>query len=291
MQDIHFTVPFITEVNTVNGWKQDSEAEHSYSIVRCHFALRGDRQVSHFMKKGEVIGGSNSLLGVTETVTLSIEYEVTTVSLIESVQESLKESEAISEFVSSLSSGINLGEIGKLSSGIKDSTKTSLKTSFKDTFKVQVSETNRIKKTVTRETTIDPTLFGLNANLVLAKAYNQHAYDLHLVFLDYLFIEYKKGGPLGVRLKRNKIPAIKGNRHPNIIRLDLPLVSLVFWKQVPDTLLKAKEKDYKLEVDDPFEVQIEDLTESKRLPAKIPPKPSLYDISETVFPRKKWDLL
>jgi len=290
MPDIHFTVPFINEVKTVNGWKQDGEAEDSYSLIRCHFVLRGDRQMSPSMKKGEIVGGSNSLLGVTQKLTLSSEYEVTTVSLVESVQESLKESEAVSEFVSSLSAGINLAEIGKLSSGIKDSTKTSLKTSFKDTFKVQVSETNRVKKTVTREITIDPTIFGPDASLVLAKAYNKHAYDLYLVFLDYLFIEYKRP-PLGVRLKRNKIPAIKGNRHPNIVRLDLPLASLVFWKQVPDTLLQAKEEDYSLEVEDPFEVQIADLTQSKRLPVTIPPKPSLYDISETVFPRKKWGLL
>lgn len=288
MGNVYFTIPYITDLKTEQGWQHDPNAEHTYSVVRCHFLLRTERQTSGPVKKGEIIGAVNSLAGVTQKVTLATEYEVTTVNLMESVEESLRESESVQEFVSSLSAGIDLGQIGKLSSEVKAQAKESLKASFKNTFKVQTSETRREKKTVTREITIDPAKYPPNVNLVTVKAYKEYACDLYLIFIDYLVVSYKRP-PLGVRLKRSKLPPVVGNKHPNIVRLDVPLASLIYWKQIPDTLLLADESTYVIEVADPLETRIEGLQDfNKTYPATIPPKPSLYDISEDVFPKKKW---
>lgn len=287
MEHFYFAIPYVADLQTEAGWSQDPDSEHTYSIVRCHFLLRGDRQLNEPVRKGEVVGASTSLNGVTQKVTYSTEYEVTTMKLAESVKESLKESEDILEFVSSLTSSISLGKIGKLGGEVKSSSKSRLHLSFKDTFKVQVSETLREKKVVAQEYTVDPSKFASSATIVSVKPFKRYAYDLYLLYLDYLVIEYKRP-PLGVRLKRSKIPPVTGNRHPNIVKLDLSLCSILFWKQVPNNLLIVNEKGYTNEVEDPFELTIVELKDSKKFAANLPPKPTLYDLSERAFPRKKW---
>jgi hypothetical protein len=286
MSYIYFTVPYVTTLKSEEGWKRDPNSEHTYSIIRGHYALR-ERQLNEPTKKGEVIGSVTSLRGVTMKKTESVEYEFTEVKMTESIQESLREGEMTSEVISSLSSSLGTDKIGKLSSELKSSLKVQLKESFKNSFKVETSETLREKRVKTWEYTIDPEKFEPAAIISAVKAYKRYSLDLYLVFLDYLFIEYRRP-PYGVRLKRNKIPPVKGKVHPNLIKLDLPVSSILFWKQVPDSLLLVNEKEYKIEVDDPFEVTIEELNVSKTFPIQFPPKPTLYDLSEKTFPRKRW---
>jgi hypothetical protein len=286
MSYIYFTVPYVNALKSEGGWKRDPDSEHTYSIIRGHYALR-EHQLNEPTKKGEVVGSVTSLRGVIQKKTESVEYEFTAVKMVESIEESLREGEMTSEIISSLSSSLGTDKIGKLSSELKSSLKVQLKESFKNSFKVQTSETSREKKVKTWEYTIDPEKFEPDAIISAVKAYKRYSLDLYLVFLDYLFIEYRRP-PYGVRLKRNKIPPVKGKVHPNLIKLDLPVSSILFWKQVPDSLLLVNEKDYKIEVDDPFEVTIEELNVNKTFPVQFPPKPTLYDLSEKTFPRKRW---
>jgi hypothetical protein len=286
MSYIYFTVPYVSALESEGGWKRDPNSEHTYSIIRGHYVLR-EHQLNEPTQKGEVVGALTSLRGVTQKKTESVEYEFTAVKLVESIQESLREAEMTSEVISSISSSLGTDKIGKLSGELKSGLKVQLKDSFTNSFKVQTSETLREKKVKTWEYTIDPEKFEPNATIAAVKAYKRYSLDLYLVFLDYLFIEYRRP-PFGVRLKRNKIPPVKGKIHPNLIKLDLPVSSIVFWKQVPDSLLLVSEKDYQIEVDDPFEVIIQELSINKTFPVQFPPKPTLYDLSEKTFPRKRW---
>lgn len=286
MSYTYFTIPYITSLETEEGWKQDPDHEYTYSIARGHYALR-EHQLNETTKKGEVVSPVTPLKGVTTKKIESIEFEVTTIKMEESIKEALFEEEAISEIVSSLSSGIGSEKIGKISSEVKSSIKTQLKESFKNSFTMQSSQTIRQKRVKTWEFTIDPEKFEADTILSAVKAYKKYALDLYLVFFDFLFVEYRRP-PYGVRLKRNKIPEATGKIHPNIIKLDLPLKRIIFWKQLPDSLLLVNEKNYTIEVDDPFEIGTEELNTNKTFPVKLPPKPSLYELSEKTFPSKRW---
>ncbi|MBZ5536311.1 MAG: hypothetical protein LAO31_10185 [Acidobacteriia bacterium] len=283
---IYFTLPYVNALESEQGWKRDPDAEHTYSIIRGHYALR-EHQLNEPTKKGEVVGALTSLRGVTQKKTEAVEYEYTAVEMVESIKESLREEEITSEVISLISSSLGADKIVKLSGELKSALKVQLKESFKNSFRVQTTETLREKKTRTWEYTIDPEKFEPNATIAAVKAYKRYSLDLYLVFLDYLFIEYRRP-PFGVRLRRNKAPSVKGTVHPNLIRLDLPLSSIVFWKQVPDSLLLVNEKDYRIEVDDPFETNTQELNVSKTFPVQLPPKPTLYDLSEKTFPMKRW---
>lgn len=285
MNRIYFTIPYINALKTQDGWNHDPSSD-TYFVVRCHYLLK-ERQLTDPTKKGEIAGASTSLRGITQKKTHSSEYEFTSLNLEDSIKESLVEEESVKEFISSLSSSLGADKVARLSSEIKSNVKTQLKESFKSTFKVQISETFREKKTVVWEYTVDPDKFGPNETIVAVKAYKRYAFDLYLVFFDYLFIEYKR--PLyGVKLRRKKLPPVLGKNHPNIVRLDLPLASILFWRQIPDSLLLVNETDYRIEVDDPLETTTVELNDYRKYPARIPPKPSLYELSENVFPKKKW---
>jgi hypothetical protein len=290
MSKIYFTVPYINALETESGWKSTPDVENTYSVIRCHYLLNGPNQLSEPVKRGEVVDVLGNLKGLAQKKTYAREYEVTSIQVEEAVQESVKEEESVQEFTSTLSASLGVEKIASVSSELKEKLKTRLQESFKTSFKVQVSETLREKKTVTWEGTIDPEKFDEDETIVLAKAYKRYAFDLYLVFVDYLFVEYRSS-TLGVMLKRNKFPPAEGKNHPNIIRLDLPLASLRFWKQLPDALLPMDQSKYMLEVDDPLDITTESLADYKRFPARIPPKPTLYDLSEKAFPKKKkWGL-
>jgi hypothetical protein len=290
MNRVYFHVPYIKALETESGWNSDPDIENMYSVIRCHYLLNGPNQLSDPEKMGEVVDVLKNLKGLTQKKGHATEYEVTTMQVEEAVKESVREEESVQEFVSSLSASLGSEKVGKISSEIKDSLKTRLQETFKSSFKVQVSETFREKRTVTWEGIIDPEKLDEGETVNLVKAYKRYSFDLYLLFIDYLFVEYKSS-TLGVILKRSKLPPVVGNNHRNIIRFDSPLVSLRFWGQLPDTLLPIDQSKYTLEVDDPLDITTENLKKYKSFPVKLPPKPTLYDLSEKAFPRKKkWGL-
>jgi hypothetical protein len=288
MTNHYFTIPRSAELEKIDRWRKDPTLEHRYAAVRGHYLLRGPFQLDEPVRKGEVIGASTPLQGVSEKRTYTTEYEVSTVQMSEMVQEALRESEAVRSFEGSLSAGIGSSLAGKISSGVKASASRRLLDSFKESFKISISETQRVKKTVTREYEIDPSQFEPEDTLVFVKAYKAFVYKLYLQFIDYLVVEYT-GTPTSLRLKRTKLPPAATENHRNILRLNLPLCAIRFWRELPESSLLLDEKAYKNEVEDPDEIKIEGLRDSKRYPAgPIPPKPTLYDIAERLFPAKIW---
>src|ERR1041384_3143446 len=115
----YFTIPYLTELKKEDSWTRDPDSEHTYSIVRAHYAVR-ERQLNEPSKGGDVVGVSTSLKGATQKITESKEYEYTEVKMRQSVQEALVEEETIAEITSSIAGGLGAG-IGKLSADMKGS--------------------------------------------------------------------------------------------------------------------------------------------------------------------------
>lgn len=271
-----------------DGWAKDPSSDHRYLAVRFHFLLRGPFQLDEPVRRGEVIGASTPLRGVSEKQIFTTEYEVTSLQVNELVKEALQESESIQAFEAALSASIGSDLMGKISSEVKASASRRLLESFKDTFKVTASEAHREKKSVTREYLIDPTQFEQDATLVFVKAYKAFAYKLYLQFIDTLVVEYYSS-PLSLRLKRRKLPTVTGARHPNILRFGLSLCSIRYWKEIPQSSLLIEEKNYKNEVEDPDEIIVEPLLDVKRYPSgPMPPRPTLYQLAEGAFPATIW---
>jgi hypothetical protein len=282
------TLPDTALLMKMDGWAKDPINDHRYSAVRFHFLLRGPFQLDEPVRKGEVIGASTPLRGVSEKQIFTTEYEVTTLQVNELVKQALRESETIQGLEAALSASLGSDLLGKITSQVKASATRRLLDSFTDTFKVSVSDTHREKNSVTREYLIDPTQFERDATLVFVKAYKAFAYKLYLQFIDTLVVAYT-GTPLSLKLKRTKLPVVTNAKHPNILRLGLALSSIRYWKEIPQSSLLVEEKNYKNEVEDPDEIRIEPLVDAKRYPvASMPPRPTLYDLAEQVFPAKIW---
>lgn len=284
----YFTIPCVTDLQKKETWYQDPDVEHQYSVIRYHCLLMGPFQLPEPVRKGPVAGASMPLHGITEKITVTNEYEVTTVRVDELIQEAVRESEAVHSFASQLSTSLGSDLAGKISSEVLASASQRFRKSFTETFKVSVSETHREKKSVTHEFSIDPSSFASGTTVVFVETYKAYNYQLYLQFIDYLKVKYE-GSPVSLRLKRHKYPPVTNERHQNILRLDIPLASIRFWRQLPDSFPPCDEKSYKNEVQDPDEITIEPLHDNKRYPAgPLPPKPTLYDIAERVFPRRVW---
>ena len=254
MGNEYITLPDAAMLKKKEGWNKDPKVDHRYMATRFHYLLRGPFQLDEPVRKGEVIGASTPLRGVTEKRVYTTEYEVTTVRVNELVKEALREigdpACVRNGFIGkyrrrSAGENIKRGESICLPAPLK---------SFKDTFKVSVSDTHREKKSVTREYVIDPSQFERDATLVFVKAYKAFAYHLYLQFIDYLVVEYA-GSPRSLKLKRTKLPPITTAKHPNILRVGLSLCSIRFWKELPQSSLLLEEKSYQNEVEDPDEIQ------------------------------------
>ncbi|HLN97107.1 MAG TPA: hypothetical protein VK208_01360 [Pyrinomonadaceae bacterium] len=282
---ITFSIPYVTELEQEAGWERLPGAHHMYRVIRCHYWLR-DRQVKPACT-GEVVDALSSVAGIKEKYTDTVEVEHTTQRCDQAVWESLRTEESMLKFASELSAGIGSDALGKLGANVKNEAQVTLQNSFRNTFQVQVSEGFREKRTTTKEYSIDPRKFRKDEKVVLATAYNRRAYDLYLLFVDYLTIKYERP-PWALKQKRSKLPEIVGGKHLNVVRCDLPLSTILFWQQLPNTVLPFYETDYKLEVEDPFEIQVENYS-GGRTPY-VPPnvKPTLYEISNKPFPLKRW---
>src|SRR5690349_6407810 len=284
-EPIPFSIPYVTELEQESGWERLPDDTDTYRVIRCHYLLR-DRQVKPACV-GEVVDALASVVGIKQKQTDTVEVEHTIQRCDQAVKESLRTEETMVKFASDLSAGIGSDKVGKIGATAKTEAQNKLMNSFRNTFQVQVNEAFQEKRTTTKEYEIDPKKFRRDEKVVLATAYNRHAYDLYLLFVDYLTIRYERP-PWGLKQERYKLPEIVGNWHPNIIKCDLALASIFYWQPLSKTVLPFYESDYRLEVTDPFEVLVEKFSGSSTPRVKPEPRPSLYELSNKPFPFKRW---
>ncbi len=285
MPNEYFSLPTAAELEKKRGWQVHRQNKHRFAVIRFHYLLRGPFQLDEPVRKGEVIAAAKPLRGVREKRTFSAEYEVSTVKMNDLIREAVRQSEGIRQYATSLTAKLGVEALGGLSAFAKAEATERLVKNIRQQLEISISETYREKKVITSEYTIDPHEFEPGTTLVFVRAYKAVEYRLYLQCLDFLMVEYTSS-PLSPWLIRRKFPENAGDGLPaNVIRLQVPLCTIRYWKAIPESSLLVDEKTYVNEVKDPDEVQIGELNDGRRYPYKdMPPRPTLYDLAERVFP-------
>ncbi|WP_322792916.1 hypothetical protein [Bellilinea sp.] len=287
MPNEYFSIPTAAELEKKRGWQVHRRDKNRYAVVRFHYLLRGPFQLDEPVRKGEVIAAAKPLRGVREKRTFSAEYEVSIVKMNDLIREAVRQSEEIRQYAASLTAKLGVEPLTALSAFAKAEAAERLVKSIQQRLEISISETYREKKVITSEYVIDPQEFEPDTTLVFVRAYKAFEYRLYLQCVDYLMVEYS-GSSLSPWLNRRKVPENTGDGQPvNVIRLQAPLCTIRYWKAIPESSLLVDEKTYVNEVPDPDEVQIGALTDGRRYPYKeMPPRPTLYDLAERVFPAR-----
>ncbi len=287
MPNEYFSIPTAAELEKKRGWQVHRKNRQRYAVVRFHYLLRGPFQLDEPVRKGEVIAVAKPLRGVREKRTFSAEYEVSIVKMNDLIREAVRQSEGIRQYAASLTARLGVEPLAGLAAFAKAEAAERLTRTVQQRLEISISETYREKKTITSEYAIDPHEFEPDTTLVFVRAYKAFEYRLYLQCLDYLMVEYTSS-PLSPWLVRRKVPPNAGEgQPPNVIRLQIPLCTIRYWKAIPESSLLVDEKTYVNEVQDPDEVQIGELNDGRRYPYKeMPPRPTLYDLAERAFPAR-----
>lgn len=288
MPNEYFSIPTAPELEKKRGWQVHRQNRQHYAVVRFHYLLRGPFQLEEPVCKGEVIAAAKPLRGVREKRTFTAEYEVSIVKMNDLIREAVRQSEGVRQYAASLTAKLGVESLAGLSAFAKAEAAERLTRTVQQRLEVSISETYREKKTITSEYVIDPQEFEAGTTLVFVRAYKAFEYRLYLQCLDYLMVEYRPSSPLSRWLVRHKIPENPGDGQPvNVIRLQIPLCTIRYWKAIPESSLLVDEKTYVNEVQDPDEVHIGELNDGRRYPYKeMPPSPTLYDLAERAFPAR-----
>jgi hypothetical protein len=284
----YFSIPVVSEIQNKESWIKSESKKDRYSILRFHYMLRGPFLVDKEVRKGEIIGAAIPLKGSKTNIKYSTTYEYTKTVYSEAIKESLVEQELTSSLSAAVNASLGAELTGKLGTEAKSEISSRLLQSYKKSYKFSVSDTFCEKKEVSCEFAIDPQGFPKSTSLVVFAPYTKYAYNLYLQMVDHLTVFYETK-PLRLRKRRYKQPDTTIDPHPNIIHLHLPLFTFIFWKQMVETPILIEQKDYSQEINDPDEVLVKNFEDQGRYPVKsMPPKPTLYDISEEIFPSKIW---
>lgn len=283
---IFFTLPDPEALAHPEGWTQDRKNKQRYYAIRRHFALV-ERQVEGTVRHGAVLNALNSVQGVAQKHTFTVEYEKTTTDVLECTREVLDEHESTDELAASLAPELGRSELLKISLSLGAKAQERLKSTVGSSARAQWTEAVTTHETVTHEFTVDPDKFTPGATVVAVPGYTRHAYDLYLHAIDYLIVDYwKKSGLFARNYNRVKTPPVQDPPFPllNVVRVNLPVASLHFWYPLRDTVLLLTEAEYHLDVPDPSEIEVHPLETPRNLFADQPFRPTLYELSNRAFP-------
>ncbi|RPI06464.1 MAG: hypothetical protein EHM64_02975 [Ignavibacteriae bacterium] len=280
MNKMWITIPYSVELTDANVWQ--NQDDRTYYICRGHYLLF-DRQISCPIATGEKISQTITPNHVMQERLVQIEQEYSIINVEETIKEILTSNETIVQTMSSLSSELKVPEIIRLGQAVKFNATEKLSQALHSTSKHQASQTSRVTTTFSSKYQISPT--EKDRKLVFSYGFQRRAYDVYLVFIDYLKITYERS-ILGMRKKINKYPKPTTSRHSNIYPVKAPLGSIQYWQLIPD-LQVIDAENYKLEVEDPYEMTVHPI-ERIRKPAVDYPRgePTLYQISRAAFPFK-----
>lgn len=200
-------------------------------------------------------------------------------SVEESIKAVLLQEEVKGEVSSELAAEISLLSIAKLNSKLRAALEQTVKQTQSITDRTQ--RTTTINRKVKFEWTY--TIPDDSAEKWCAAAvYKKFSYDVYLAWVDYLFVRYERPSLFQRTQVRSKYPELTGDRPLNWIKIHQPSFSVTFWQLVRGARI-CPERDYALEVDDPYEIAVQRL--DRPLPHNPRPKiASLYKISNEAFP-------
>lgn len=276
----HFSVPKIIKLTKENGWEAIDEKNTIFFVYRVHFAIK-KRIVEDFVRKGEIIQvfEKPERVSVNNNLRIEVSHERT------AIEETLRQISFEKEIIDEIKNGFTLGQ--------NELFDISLKNSFKDIvinkYSEYIKDIQTIKTNHTTTEEIGITLdHNTQQNLYCVNVYQRHAYDIYIVGVDYLCVEYKRS-LFGIRRKRCKTPKLPERKSvpSNYIQIKRLIGSIEYWKNIPRSIVIVPEDKYQQEVEAPEDINI--ILSNLKATDKYLPKdlsPSLYRIANAAFPLK-----
>ena len=279
MRKFYVSIPYSVDLCREDGWSHLDNRHTRFFIARCHFMVR-ERPAGDRPRHGEILAVHAAPEHVELRKVISIEQERQATHTEESLRRSLCEDEAVIEYAVRLAAELRALPPGRLTSEVKAGSTHTLKTSFLNSFRMErtVSRKEVVKFELTY--TIMPEAVREYVSVAM---YQRYAWDIYLAYVDYLYVDYKKS-VMGLRKKRRKRPDAGTRERPNVIRLNVPLASVVYWKLLPRSAVMMDEAAYQNEVEDPCEISVEPPHSRHEYHVEMPDVPSLYQLSNVAFP-------
>jgi hypothetical protein len=275
------SIPHELHIKNSQAWTQRGEEE--YFLYRTHWYVKR-RQFAEPVKIGEKIATFDSPAGPGRKWSGSSQLEWSTVNTRESITQILREEDVRSSVESELQGKIGVLPVAQISAKLKSSLEQSLKSSAARSTGTTRTETESKKIMFSWEF---PLPQESSDRWVAASVYQRFAYDVYLVWADYLFVGYDQPSIFTRRRERFKRPEAPqgGEEAKNWIEICKPKFSLLFWELMPSSVSIKTETDYRQQLVDPAEIEFADLRTS--LSRKEKPKvDSLYSLSNYCFPLK-----
>ncbi|WP_294612630.1 hypothetical protein [uncultured Bacteroides sp.] len=284
MKTRYFSIPGIIDLTKEKGWKSIGNKDAEFFIFRTHFAIK-EHSIEAGTKKGEIIRAIEKPEHISLKRTTTIEMSQEQISVEELFKQSSLEKEVINEILSDLS--IASDPNGSFSAKFK----TAIQNEYKERIACKYCE--YIKKTYTTRR-VNTTKREIEVafdkdypcKCYYVNVYQHYAYDIYMVGIDYLYVKYERS-LLGIRRKRIKEPRIIEGSKFNYYYLKIPLVSMTFWKHLPESTVIVPQDEYVKEVEDPDEIGYVPLAPvpfDKHFDMEL--SPSLYRIANAAFPFK-----
>lgn len=284
----YFEVPFYQKLTEIEGWEKLDSGREKYQVVRAMFKLVSSQMPgrSKLGRKFDVFGAPS---GIGQELLKTVEIETEIFQEAKTIEKSIVDSSSLAKIVSSLSASFGEDKIFKVGGNVDVEMSESIKRSFQNDF--QITNSKREKQTIKYE--FKNTVSQENSDrLCGAAVYQKRRADLYLLKIDFLNVEYNRS-LFGLRKKLVKHPFPKknfkkGDAHPNIIHLGVPVAELQYWELLPKSSLVIKDSDYSQEVENDTEIEVLPPREGlKNRPYWVQDNcPSLYQLSRAAFPFK-----
>lgn len=280
MSKSYITVPFVLPLSKENSWTDLDGDKRNFFIARCHFLIKS-RQVEDRTFIGDIIEAFQAPSGTTVGSKKIIEDQYEEIDFIDSFEKSVVSNETLVEFITEVSNELGTPNLAKVKSGFKNKWSNKFKTEFHSEFRY--SKTTSHKRTESYESTY--TVNGSSERLVVAPVYKYMALDIYLAYVDFLFINYSKK-LFGLRKKRRHSPHWKNGRPQNVLKFNIAVCCIKYWKRLEKSGVILKENEYKQEVDEPSEIVLSDAENLHQYHVELPDLPTLYQLAMAAFPLK-----
>jgi hypothetical protein len=278
MRKTWIAVPHCVRLTDEDAWKQEGRFE--FSICRSHYLIL-EHQIPGPTKLGEVVTSQHTPRQTMDEMVISMTLEHSVLQVEETVKQIVTTDESIEAAVQSITAAVT-PSIGKFDSSLRSELTRKLTNSLQNSTKSHTAVTARACTTFSRKLQIRGAQEGRRIDV--AYGFQRHAYDIYLVYMDFLRVYYTRS-PLGIRRTMRKWPKATGDDASNLLVIKAPVGSIHFWRLLPE-LQTVDSTQYRMEVHDPFEVETHQIkrVRSPQVEHPRPDEPTLYQVSRAAFP-------
>lgn len=287
MSGIAISTPFYLALTKEKNWKKQND--NNFYIYRLNFFLVKN-QICGKIFDGEILARHTSIKGQETIIETTIKTKFSFVNMEKLTKSVTSQLELGAEVRTALSASLGINNIPIMSEIKSDiSTKTNTKIINSLRKGIELSNISTSEKEVEEKITQKYDK-GCAQDVYFIKQYKQCSYDVYLMYVDYLKVNYRSEF-FGLRKKRKKIPEFDNGNHKNKIILKKPICTLKVWETLEDGIRAINVDEYKPEIKDPTKVFLEPLKPDNKSFIEIPKYsyeniPTLYQVSNAAFPLK-----